>query len=245
MLSLLPEAQNRITMSDRQVDILDLLSEEEILIFRSSLLDWGNTNIRSYPWRYSDNPYEVIVSEFMLHRTQTKQVVPIYEHFIERYPSLADYARADHLDAEKILKPLGLGWRIQGMMNALDYLWKEYGRVPIEYDQLVSVPTIGQYIAGAVICFTINRPLTLIDSNIVRVVGRVFDLDISGEARRKKSVIQAITAVVDPIQPRNFYYAIIDLAHSLCRPKNPVCMDCPLSGTTCMFGKRLISHSDQ
>lgn len=225
-----------------QVSSTDSLSKE-ISRFRSLLLTWGETNIRSYPWRYSHDPYQVIVSEFMLHRTQTRQVIPIYERFISLFPTLKDYANANSEDVEPILQSLGLQWRIRGMMDALDEFWSKYRAVPTNYEQLISVPTVGPYIAGAVVCFTTNQPLTLIDSNIVRVVGRVFGLDLSGEARRKKPIIQAVTAVVDPVHPRDFYYALIDLAHIICRPRNPACADCPLLDIPCQYGMAFLSRS--
>jgi A/G-specific adenine glycosylase len=230
-------------MLDNRKENTNRFSDEEIFRFRSYLLSWGNSNIRSYPWRYLDDPYMVIVSEFMLHRTQTKQVVPIYERFIEQYPTLSDHVEADRSEVEIILRPLGLSWRIQGMLNALEDLWYKHGEVPVIYELLLSVPTVGQYIAGAVVCFTINQPLTLIDSNIVRVVGRVFGLDLSGEARRKKPVIQAITAVVDPVQPQDFYYGLIDLAHNVCRPQNPSCSECPLLKIPCRYGAQIFINS--
>ena len=147
-------------------------------------------------------------------------------------------------NVENILRPLGLHWRIQGMLDALDGFWNEYRAVPMDYDRLISVPTVGQYIAGAVICFSSNQPITLIDSNIVRVVGRVFGLDLSGEARRKKPVIQAITDIVDPDRPRDFYYALIDLAHTICRPRSPACADCPLLVVPCRYGHTALSIID-
>jgi len=232
-------------MSDSQTEHVGKLTVLEISRFRSFLLSWGDSSIRSYPWRYSDDPYRVIVSEFMLHRTQTKQVIPIYERFIKEYPTLADYAEADRSDIAEILKPLGLSWRIQGILNALDELWQEYGEVPVDYELLLAVPTVGQYIAGATVCFTTNQPLTIIDSNIVRVVGRVFGLDLSGEARRKKPIIQAISAVVDPVRPRDFYYALIDLAHNICRPRNPACKECPLLDVPCQYGAAILHQSSK
>jgi len=231
-------------MPDDQTEVSETISEEEISRFRYPLLSWGVSHTRSYPWRYLDDPYKVIVSEFMLHRTQTRQVVPIYERFISLYPTLKDYAVADRREVEQILQPLGLQWRIRGMLDALYEFWHSCRTVPTNYEQLISVPTVGQYIAGAVVCFTTNQPLTLIDSNIVRVVGRVFGLDLSGEARRKKPVIQTITAVVDPVHPRVFYYALIDLAHTLCRLRNPACADCPLLNVPCQYGMAFRFGSD-
>lgn len=232
-------------MPDSQMEQADKFSVLEISRFRSFLLGWGNSNIRSYPWRYSNDPYRVIVSEFMLHRTQTKQVLSTYERFIKEYSTLADYAEANRSDVAEILKPLGLSWRIQGMLNALDIMWQEYGEVPVDYKLLLTIPTVGQYIAGATVCFTTNQPLTIIDSNIVRVVGRVFGLDLGGEARRKKPVIQAISVMVDPVRPRDFYYALIDLAHNICRPRNPACKECPLLDVPCQYGAEILHHSSE
>ena len=224
---------------------------DKIILLQEKIGEWGRGNIRSYPWRYHQEPYPVLISEFMLHRTQTRQVLPVYEKFILRFPTLADYASAGRWEAESILISLGLNWRIAGMLNALDEIWRDYGEVPTDYDKLIAVGGIGQYIAGATICFTLNRPITIVDSNIVRVIGRVYDLDLRGEARRKKSVITAIRKSVDPVNPRDFYYSIIDLAHLFCRPINPVCWECPLRNIPCGYadkntqGDKLISISDK
>lgn len=206
---------------------------------------WGASNIRAYPWRYIDDPYKVLVSELMLHRTQVKQVVPIYTRFVEQCPTLFDFSTTDHQKVGELLSPLGLTWRIQGMQEALVTLWRTQQSVPVDYEKLISIPNIGQYIAGAVVCFTTNQVMTLIDSNIVRVAGRVFGLDLHGEARRRRSVIEAISAVVDPVQPRDFYYAMIDLAHKICRPGSPMCGDCPLVNIPCRFGTEYLSKLEQ
>ncbi|MHB0988421.1 MAG: hypothetical protein ACYC3P_07145 [Bellilinea sp.] len=204
---------------------------------RSLLLKWGSENSRAYPWRYSRDPYIVLVSEFMLHRTQTRQVEPIFTRFISAFPTLADYARAPEGQAEALLQPLGLRWRIVGMQHALDTLWEKYGHVPADYEKLIAIRGIGQYIAGATVCFTTNQPFTIVDSNIVRVIGRIDDLDLSGEARRKKPVIQAIANACDPLHPRDFFYALIDLAHQICGPEHPACQDCPLLEVPCKTGQ--------
>ncbi len=221
------------------------VADETLIRLRRLLLKWGSENPRAYPWRYSQNPYVVLVSEFMLHRTQTRQVEPIFTRFLERYPTLADCAGAPKEDVEAILQPLGLRWRIAGMLNALDTLWKAYGEVPGDYDSLIAIRGIGQYIAGATVCFTRNVPLTLVDSNIVRVIGRIRDLDLSGEARRKKPVIQAIADACDPASPRDFYYCLIDLAHQICLPVRPICQECPLLSVPCINGNRLLNSVDQ
>jgi A/G-specific adenine glycosylase len=123
------------------------------------------------------------------------------------------------------------------MIKALNYLWENYHEVPTDFDQLISVEGIGQYIAGATVCFSKNEPVVLVDTNTVRVVGRVFGLDLSGEARRRKSVIATISETCHPERPRDYYYALIDFAHTVCTPRNPDCMNCPLLDIPCSFGK--------
>lgn len=210
--------------------------------FRHRLLEWGRNNTRKYPWRWIDDPYRILMSEFMLHRTQTKQVVSIYDQFIEEYPTLVAFSQADEAHLRDILKSLGLQWRIEGMLKALSQLWTQYGEVPINSEKLLSIEGIGQYIAGATVCFANNEPVTLIDTNIVRVVGRVWGLELSGEARRRKSVIEVIAGACDPEFPRDYYYSMIDFAHQVCKPRNPDCKSCPLLDLPCQFGQKYISH---
>jgi A/G-specific adenine glycosylase len=211
---------------------------DPVLRLRTLLLSWGAENASAYPWRYSQDPYTVLVSEFMLHRTQTRQVVPIFARFITAFPTLSDYAHAVRDEVEEILKPLGLHWRIAGMLKALDTLWQQYGEVPCDYEKLIAIQGIGQYIAGATVCFTQNISLTLVDSNIVRVIGRIHNLDLSGEARRRRTVVDAVARACDPVHPRDYYYALIDLAHQICRPKNPGCRNCPLMAVPCQVGEK-------
>lgn len=214
-----------------------------IVEFRQRLLDWGFGNTQNYPWRWVDDPYCVLVSEFMLHRTQTKQVIFIYKRFIELCPNLETFMRTDENQIRDILTSLGLQWRINAMLEALSHLWNCHAEVPTDEHLLMSVNGIGQYIANATICFTLDRPVTLIDTNTVRVIGRVFGLDLTGEARRRKTVIEAISAACDPDQPRDYYYALIDFAHQVCRPRTSDCASCPLLNLPCKYGNTITGPS--
>ena len=120
------------------------------------------------------------------------------------------------MEVRELLSPLGLNWRIDGMLDALHSLWDQYTNVPKEREKLIRERNIGQYIAGATATFTQNEPNGLIDTNTVRVVGRVFGLDLHGEARRRREVINLIDTACDPQRPRDYYYALIDLAHQIC-----------------------------
>lgn len=204
--------------------------------FRNVMKRWGNENIRPYPWRFVSQSYLVLVSEFMLHRTQVKQVLSVYNGFTLHYPDLESFSHAEPIELAGLLKPLGLHWRIDGMILALKSLWLKYEEVPLDLDALRSIIGIGPYIANATVCFVKNIPLPLVDTNTVRVIGRLWGLDVSGEARRRASMIKLITAVCDPYDARHYYYSLIDLAHVLCTSRNPKCEQCPLRDLPCQFG---------
>ena len=205
----------------------------------SNILAWGDLYRQEYPWRYLDDTYLVLISEFMLHRTQVSQVEKIYRRFTTEFPNLKSFALGDHQLAKSILAPLGLNWRIESMIKALLWVWNEYRHVPNDVDELMAIPGVGGYIANATVCFTKNVPLPLVDTNTVRVTGRLFGLDLSGEARRRKEMLSAIESITPDERPRDFYYSIIDLAHIICKPKKPACSDCPLLSISCNYGTNL------
>lgn len=215
------------------------------LELRKRVLGWGRESTYVYPWRWINDPYRVLVSEFMLHRTQVKQVLEVYQQFIALCPTLEAFAKTDETLMRYSLSSLGLRWRVDAMLKALFYLWNYYGEVPIDQQKLMSVVGIGQYIASATVCFTQDKPLALIDTNTVRVIGRVFGLDLSGEARRRKSVLEAISSACDPEHPRDYYYAIIDLAHQICLPRAPRCIKCPLHDLPCKYSNEYIVQQEK
>lgn len=219
------------------------IDNNTVKFLQDNLQQWGMNNLREYPWRFDDDPYRILVSEFMLHRTRTSQVIPVYTTFIQKFPTLGDLTGAERGDVMAVLKPLGLIWRNEGMVNALNSLWIDYGQVPADYEKLISIRGIGQYIAGATVVFALNEPRTLVDTNIVRVVGRVFDLDFSGEPRRKKGTIRTISAVMNRHDPRRFYYSMIDLAHMICLIGKPMCQNCPLLIVPCSFGSAMMNRA--
>lgn len=216
----------------------------ESIEFKKVLGIWGQSHICFYPWRYSHDPYQILVSEFMLHRTQANQVIPVFNEFVKTYPTLSSILPNERMNIRQLLFPLGLNWRIEGMVTALIELNTKYCEVPLRMEQLTSIKGIGQYIAGATICFALNKPVTLIDTNTVRVIGRFFGIELKGEARRRKNIKEAIWQSVDIESPRNFYYSIIDLAHEICVPKLPFCINCPLLYSNCIYGVQYKTHPE-
>lgn len=219
----------------------DMTDDKSTLRLRRRLLEWGQVNAQDFPWRRTQDPYAILVAEFMLHRTRADQVRAVFERFMTAWPTLDRYVVGDAKAVKQVLWPLGLNWRIEGMMQALTLLHAEFGYVPVDEEALLSIPGIGPYIASAVVCFSQNQPVALVDTNTVRVTGRVYDLSLHGEARRRKAMINQIGTACDPERPRDYYHAMIDLAHMICRPKEPACHLCPLLDIPCSFGQSSVS----
>lgn len=220
---------------DRKIQAFDAQS------FREVLLLWGQQNYRSFPWRQSNNPYHVLIAEVMLHRTQVLQVVPIYRKFIEQYPNINSVALASNDDLYNALYSLGLRWRIDLIHQMADELIRRFnGEIPQGKADLLSLPGVNEYIAGAVRCFTWNLPEPLIDTNTVRVTGRLFGLEIKDSSRRNHQFRGLISTLVDPIEPAAYNYALLDLAERVCMKKRqPKCSGCPVQ-KFCVYGCRKV-----
>jgi A/G-specific adenine glycosylase len=201
------------------------------------LIAWGKKHFRQFPWRFTRNPYRLLVAEIMLHRTQASQVVPVYNRFIEHYPDVASLAQAKKKDLREIAYPLGLRWRID-LINemAIELEGRFHGRVPRRKSDLLSLRGVSVYIAGAVRCFGWNIPEPLIDTNTVRIVGRLFGLEQKESSRRNRVFRELITALVSPDEPRAYNYALLDLADQVCTKRQaPRCDECPLL-PMCVYG---------
>ena len=155
---------------------------------------------------------------------------------MKRYPTMASLADADERELERILRPLGLFWRGKLLIDAARQIEENKGgRVPDNLDELRALPGVGNYISAAVSCFAYDIPQVLLDTNTVRVLGRVFQEPVSDRSRRSKTFHRLGSRLLDRSHPRRFNYALIDLAALVCRPKNPKCDSCPVQ-SDCMYG---------
>lgn len=206
----------------------------QFLQFRHLLKQWWLTASRDFPWRHHRSPYRTLIAELMLRRTRADQVVPVYERFVNSYPTLAMAAQADPCDIRAILYPLGLSWRIENIIDLLNQAYNRFGEVlPIDIEALLTLPGVGDYVAGAVACFAGGQPVALIDTNVVRVLGRVFGVDIQGEARRRREMHDLTDSALDRDDPVTYQYALLDFAAKVCTAKNPFCNCCPFSQASC------------
>ena len=201
-----------------------------VMGFQKELKDWGRENFRPFPWRLTHDPYHILMAEVMLHRTQAAQVIEVYKEFVHRYPDVQTLARSDNEELEANLYSLGLRWRIRLIRSlASEIMIRFDGRVPESKNDLVSLPGISDYIASAVRCFAWNLPEPLVDTNTVRVVGRLYGLQTRDSSRRNRRFRSLIADLVDQHEPRLYNYALLDLADKVCMKKqSPAHNVCPV-----------------
>ena len=219
---------------------------EQSQLFREQLLVWGMHHGRSFPWRSTSDPYRLLIAEMMLRRTQARQVVPVYEDFLRHYPTAQALASATAKDVERLLRPLGLPWRIPAFQQMAQCIITEYrGKVPRDRAALLSLSGVGEYVADAVLCFAYNEPVALLDTNTVRVAGRYFGFPVHAESRRRAPVKRAVACLVDPHKPRASNLALLDLAATVCRPKQPRCECCPVAAGCAWRQAELLRQEDR
>lgn len=205
--------------------------------FHGRLLTWGRCYGRAFPWRQTENPYHLLIAELMLRRTQARQVVPIYEAFLHAYPTPQALIAGSEEDVTRVLRPLGLAWRIPAFRQLARCLIQEHsGSVPRDRKALLALPGVGDYVADAIRCFAYHESVALLDTNTVRVAGRYFGFPVHAESRRRAPVKRAVACLVDPRAPRTSNLALLDLAAMICRAKRPCCVSCPVVAR-CVWGQ--------
>lgn len=210
-----------------------------VKVFREKLIQWWKHNRRSFPWRNSSNPYDILIAEILLHRTKADQVTPIYQNFLKQFSSFAAIASAPQSEVIEMLFPLGLRWRSEGLYQmALEIVEKHNGKVPEDRDNLESLPGVSHYIASAVRCFAFGSPEVLLDTNTVRIIGRLFGIPVTDGSRRSKRFRELLQSLLDPNQPGKFNLAMIDLGALVCRPNQPLCNLCPIN-EVCNYARQI------
>jgi len=207
---------------------------------RARLLDWWGRSSRVFPWRKTRDPYRVLLAEALLHRTRADQVVDLYERTLQAYPTVEKLATADRGALHKLLHSAGLRWRVDRLAEAAKHIVERFaGEIPRNRADLESIPGVGHYIAAAVQCFAFGAPEAIIDSNVVRVYSRVFDIPVTDRLRRDQHFHRLAQSLIDPEHPREFNLALLDLAAAICTPQKPKCEQCPIVGC-CAFGHRVL-----
>jgi len=205
------------------------IDPERLEQFIEKITEFGLSRLGAYPWRLERDPYRIFVAEVLLQRTRTQQVVPVYENFIKKFPTIQSLANATDDEIMQVIKPLGLAYRARRLKKVANILVERYGgRFPEELDELLKLPGVGNYIAGVLMCFAFGKRFPVLDSNVRRVLSRVFGIVFPTDAHKRPGVLQMLEKFFPSQRVREFVIGLLDLGINVCLPKNPRCGLCPL-----------------
>lgn len=201
----------------------------DVAEFRRKLLAWYDECARDLPWRRTRDPYAIWLSEAMLQQTRAAVVVEYYERFLEKFPSLASLAQAD--EAEVLAAWSGLGYyrRARALRESARAVLAEYeGKIPTTAAELNRLPGVGVYTAAAVASIAFGEAVAAVDGNVERVLTRYLGHEPVPGAARSGQLRQEATRLVDPKRSGDFNQAMMELGATVCLPKGPLCLACPV-----------------
>lgn len=197
---------------------------------RKRLLAWYDQHARALPWRGIHDPYRTWVSETMLQQTRVETVLGYYERFLQRFPTVADLAKAPQDDVLKLWEGLGYYSRARNLHKGARQVMSEFGGViPQEVESLRTISGIGPYTAGAIASIAFDQPVPAVDGNVIRVTSRLFGVrENVGVPSVKRQIEKLAGEMTSPERPGDFNQALMDLGAKVCVPGTPSCEKCPL-----------------
>lgn len=203
----------------------------------NDLIAWYQKNRRDLPWRKTYNSYYIWISEIMLQQTRVEAVIHYYERFIARFPTLKIFAEASEDEILKYWEGLGYYSRVRNMHKTAKILTGQgMDALPNSKDELLKLPGIGEYTAGAILSIAYDIPAPAIDGNVYRVLGRYYAIDVSISKNEGVSLYKShVNRILPNKDAGDFTQSFMDLGSMVCLPKNPKCDICPLKGKCIAF----------
>lgn len=206
---------------------------------RATLGEWYRSAARDLPWRRTRDPYAIWVSEVMLQQTRVATVIPYFERWMQRFPTVTALAAANEDDVLRVWQGLGYYSRARSLLKgARAVVERHAGRMPEDLDELRALPGIGPYTAGAIRSIAFDRPAAIVDGNVIRVLTRLYALEGDpGRAPLKQKIWELAETLVPEQGARDFNQALMELGATVCSPKGAECERCPL-GKECVARQR-------
>lgn len=196
------------------------------------LLRWYRRNARDLPWRRTKDPYAIWVAEIMLQQTTVETVIPYYEKFLKRFPTVRSLARADEEEVLRCWSGLGYYSRARNLHRASRIVVEKYeGLLPSKVEDLLSLPGIGRYTAGAIASIAFGQRAPILDGNVTRVLSRLFALaQETKSSKGQKTLWKKAEEILPQKNCGEFNQALMELGATVCLPENPLCPQCPIAG---------------
>ena len=210
--------------------------------FAETIINWGRSNFRHYPWRKNRNPYKVFICEIFLQRTKADQVVPVYNEFMKSFPNLEQLIKTENRESIiiSIIKPLGLLKRAQILSDSITSIHDNFGgQIPDNYKDLMELKGIGAYIASSTLCFGFDKKKAILDANIARIYSRLFNINSRTKTPKSDVFLWNFCEKILPTKFVAFNYAMLDLGGIICRHRNPKCLECPLIDSCLYFNNKI------
>ena len=209
--------------------------------FSRILLEWYVKNARQLPWRNHPDPYAVWVSEIMLQQTRVETVIPYFDRWMQTFPTITSLAAASQQQVLQLWEGLGYYSRARNLHTAARRVVSDFnGHLPAELNHLQSLPGIGRYTAAAIASMAFGQDEATLDGNIRRVLARVFNLDIPARSPAGEKQLWAWAQEnLPPKSGGDYNQALMDLASSICLPRNPRCLICPIQTICLAYGLNL------
>ena len=212
--------------------------------FTGAVLAWYDSGHRDLPWRHTKDAYRIWISEIMLQQTRAETVVSYYARFLEKYPTAQALADAPEEEVLKMWEGLGYYSRARSLQKAAKMIVREFGgQLPPDVKQLRSLPGVGDYTAGAIASIAFGIPAAAVDGNVERVICRYYAIeDTVGTPAARRMVTEKTQALVPHDRPGAFANAMMEMGATMCTPRNPACLLCPVCETCQGFAKGIAAQ---
>ena len=214
------------------------------LFFRKQLLRWNSQhNHRDMPWKGEKDPYKIWLSEIILQQTRVEQGLAYYNRFIKTFPTVHQLAKAPETTVFKLWEGLGYYTRCKNLIASAKYISTELkGKFPNAYDDILSLKGIGPYTAAAIGSFAFNLPHAVVDGNVFRVLARYFGIETATDTTEGKKIFTALANdLLDKKMPGIYNQALMDFGAVICKPQQPICIECPLQKSCAAYLHDLIN----
>ena len=203
--------------------------------FQNRVIQWCTQNYRDFPWRNTENPFNILIAELCLQKTGAEKAEPAYKVIIKEFSTPALLAQADSSQLLPIFSPIGLTHRANLLIQIAQQIENDFsGKIPETYEGLVKIKGVGQYIANALLVFAYGQNVPLVDEGIARVYRRVFGMTRQKRAYADKELWMFAEKMLPQNNIRKYNWGLLDINALLCKLGRPNCEDCPLN-TACLF----------